>query len=86
MDIYEYHKQFLEENPKHNIAEQISLMVLKARTEANLTQVELAKKMKTKQASIARAESKNPKFTPSLNYLRRVALAVGKELKLPEIL
>ncbi len=59
----------------------VSLLVTEARLFAGLTQGELAKKMKTKQPSIARVES--GRVLPSLDFLHRLAKAVGTELVLP---
>ena len=86
MDIKEYFAQWKKENPKWGIADYAAALVKKTRLDAGLTQYELAKKMHTKQESIARAEKVSPKHTASLIFLERVAKACGKELKLPEII
>ena len=86
MNLDDFHKKFLEENPEWGIAEQISSMLRKCRTEAGFTQHELAKKMHTKQSGIARAEKRSPKFVPTLEFMDRFARACGKKLKLPEII
>ncbi len=52
--------------------------VIRARAEANLTQVELAKKMDTTQAQIARIEGGK---MPSIRTLERLAAATGTQLK-----
>ena len=57
--------------------------VLKARRAANLTQAQIAERMGTKQASIARLES-GLVFgnLPSMSMLKRYAHAVGKKLQI----
>ncbi len=59
----------------------VSMLVTEARLYAGLTQMQLAKIMKTKQPSIARVES--GKVLPSLDFLHKLAKAVGMELILP---
>ena len=54
--------------------------LIKARKHANLTQEQLAERMKTSQASVARLEG--TKGNPSLNTLRRYAEATGTRLKI----
>ena len=49
--------------------------LLKARTQAGLTQAEVAERMGTTQSTVARLEG--GKSTPSLNSVRRYAKAVG---------
>lgn len=58
----------------------VASMLIAARTRANLTQAELAKKMGTSQSTIARLESGAAK--PSLSTLRRLAQATGMRLKI----
>lgn len=53
--------------------------LLKARTNAHLTQEELAKKMETSQAAIARLET--GKRMPSTRTLQKFAKATGTKLK-----
>lgn len=74
----EFRKEYYGNNPKLDIA----LMIERARVIAGLTQKELAKKMKTKQAAISRAESGN--YLPSLSFLERMAKALGTELIAPK--
>ena len=52
--------------------------VIRARSEANLTQIELAEKMDTSQAQIARIEGGK---MPSIRTLERLAAATGTQLK-----
>ena len=54
--------------------------LIEARRHADLTQEQLAERMKTSQASIARLEG--VKGNPSLNTLRRYAEATGTRLKI----
>ena len=53
--------------------------IIMARKEKNLTQKELAKLIGTKQSNISRLESGN--YNPTIEFLNKVAVAVGKELK-----
>ena len=50
-----------------------------ARKERNLTQKDLAKLIGTKQSNISRFESGN--YNPTLDFLNKIANAVGKELE-----
>jgi predicted transcriptional regulator len=58
--------------------------VLKARSEAGLTQDEVAKRMKTKAPAIARLEKSliSGKHSPSLSTLRKYAKALGKRVEI----
>ncbi len=58
----------------------VSRALIKARSEANLTQTELAVRMSTSQAAIARLEA--GKGNPSLATLKRYAKATGSHLKI----
>jgi DNA-binding XRE family transcriptional regulator len=53
--------------------------IIMARREKNLTQRDLADLIGTKQSNISRLESGN--YNPSLDFLSKIALAVGKELE-----
>lgn len=57
---------------------QVADQVVKARTELKLTQKELAERMGDKQSNISRLESGT--YNPSLEYLNKVAEALGKKL------
>jgi len=61
---------------------ELGWLIEKARLHAGFTQAKLAKKMKTKQSSIARAEKGVQE--PSISFLQKVAKAVGTELILPK--
>lgn len=60
----------------------ISNLVTEARLYAGLTQAQLAKKLRTKQPSIARIESGND--LPSLSFLLKIAKAVGSYMIAPK--
>ena len=64
------------------LAEEFTLAaaMIKARTHAGLTQEQLAKRMKTTQAVIARLESGRAK--PSTRTLERFAVATGQRLRI----
>ena len=55
--------------------------ILKARTEAGLTQAELATRIGTTQSAVARLESSMGKHSPSIGTLRRYASALGYRLQ-----
>lgn len=57
---------------------QVADQVVKARAELKLTQKELAERMGDKQSNISRLESGT--YNPSLEYLNKVAEALGKKL------
>ena len=76
-----------EKNPKFRAAygeleEEFVLVaaILKARATAGLTQAQLAKRMKTSQAVVARLES--GRTLPSTRTLKRFAKATGHRLKI----
>ena len=52
--------------------------IIKLRIEQGLSQKELADRIKTKQSAISRLES--GEYNPSLEFLSKVANALGKEL------
>ena len=54
--------------------------LISARADANITQGEIARRMRTSQPAVARLESGHG--NPSLNTLRRYAAATGKRLRL----
>jgi predicted transcriptional regulator len=53
--------------------------LLKARTRANLTQAQVARRMGTSQSAVARLESGH---APSLTSLRKYARAVGRKVEI----
>lgn len=54
--------------------------VIEARIKRKMTQAQLAKKVGTKQSAIARLESGN--VNPSLNFMERIAVALGLKLNI----
>lgn len=54
--------------------------VVEARIKRKMTQAQLAKKVGTKQSAIARLESGN--VNPSLNFMERIAVALGLKLNI----
>ena len=60
---------------------EVGWLVTEARLHTNLTQAQLARKMGTKQPSIARVE--NGKVIPSIEFLVKLAKAIGTRLILP---
>src|ERR1039457_6635896 len=84
--VDDLHKNWMED-PKYRreyeaLAEEFSLVtaLLEARTRAGLTQEQVAKRMKTSQAVIARSEGGGSK--PSTRTLERYAEATGSRLKI----
>ena len=59
-------------------------VLLKARKQANMTQEEVAKRMKTTKSAVSRLESSlvNEQHSPSLSTLRRYAAALGYKLEI----
>lgn len=70
----EFYKEYKALEPEYEIIKQI----LKARSELNLTQKELAERIGIKQSNISRLESGN--YNPSLDFLKKIAQGLGKEL------
>ena len=60
--------------PEYEIIKQI----IQTRIEQNLTQKQLAERIGIKQSNISRLESGN--YNPSLEFLKKIALGLGKEL------
>jgi transcriptional regulator with XRE-family HTH domain len=58
----------------------ISSMIIKLRSEAKLSQAELAEKIGTTQSAIARMES--GKILPKLDSLSKIAKACGKKIEI----
>lgn len=61
-------------NPKSEIIHGI----IRERKIQGITQIELARRLGTRQSNISRLESQN--YNPSLEFLNRVAAGLGKEL------
>ena len=60
--------------PEYELIRQL----IRARSESNMTQKELAEKIGTKQSCISRLESGN--YNPSFKFLQKVARALNKKL------
>ena len=58
----------------------ITREIIRLRTERGLTQKQLAELVGTKQSAISRLE--NGSYNPSLEFLSKVAHALGKEVKI----
>lgn len=58
----------------------ITREIIRLRTEKGLTQKQLAELVGTKQSAISRLE--NGSYNPSLEFLSKVAHALGKEVKI----
>ncbi|MCE3237549.1 MAG: DNA-binding protein [Gammaproteobacteria bacterium] len=63
---------------------ELSLMLRKARKKSNLSQQDIAERMKTSRTSISRLESSDfgPRNSPSINTLLRYAHALGYTVKI----
>jgi len=70
--------EFKEEYEKLKPRYEIISEIIKARTEQNITQEELAQRTGTKKSNISRLESGN--YNPSLDFLFKVAKGLGKEI------
>ena len=69
----EFRKEYDKLAPRYDVINQI----IEARKEQNMTQEELAKRMKTQKSNISRLESGN--YNPSLDFLIRVCSYVYSE-------
>lgn len=58
---------------------QMSRQLIQKRLDKNISQRDLAKKVKTSQAAISRIESMNA--NPSINFLKRIAKALDSKLE-----
>ncbi|MCK8825317.1 helix-turn-helix transcriptional regulator [Fuchsiella alkaliacetigena] len=63
-----------------NTLYEIKKQIIKLRLEQGLSQKELAEKVGTKQSAISRLE--NDDYNPSVEFLSKVAHALGKKLKI----
>jgi len=89
MSVKNFKKELLEDTEFKKVYEdtddlafEISEMILDLRLDLGLTQKQLAKKMGTRQSSIARAE--RGKHLPSLAFLKKIAIATDTELITPK--
>ena len=74
MEDSELYKEYKSLEPEYEIIKQ----VIKARSEQQITQKELADKIGIKQSNISRFESGN--YNPSLDFLKKIADGLGKEI------
>lgn len=87
MKFQEFKKSILQERIRsgrerpEDLAFEIGLNVFETRIKRGMTQKELARKVGTKQPSIARLE--NGSSPPSLLFLEKVAKALGGKLRAP---
>jgi len=67
-------KEYERLRPRYELISRL----IEVRLESKLTQTEMAKRVGTKQSAISRFESGN--YSPTIDFLEKVASAVGKEL------
>ncbi|MCL2293565.1 MAG: helix-turn-helix domain-containing protein [Spirochaetes bacterium] len=72
-------KEVREELKKNETEYKIIEEIIMARKEKNLTQKDLAELIGTKQSNISRFEKGN--YNPTIDFLNKVARAVGKQLE-----
>lgn len=72
--------ELVEELEKNELEYQLISEFIQARIDKKMTQTDLAKLTGTKQSNISRFESGN--YNPSLEFLEKVAAALGKKLKI----
>ena len=72
--------ELVEELEKNELEYQLISEFIQARIDKKMTQTDLAKLTGTKQSNISRFESAN--YNPSLEFLEKVAAALGKKLKI----
>jgi ribosome-binding protein aMBF1 (putative translation factor) len=84
---HDLHEEWMKNDPEYvkeydALEEEFALVgaLIKARANANLTQQELAERMGTTQATIARLES--GRQMPSTRTLKRIADATGTKLRI----
>src|SRR3990167_918705 len=70
---------FKEAQKTTKLEYEIARVLIKARLEKGLTQVEIAKRMNTKQSVISRVE--NARTMPSLAFLKRLAQVLNASLE-----
>lgn len=82
---WDTHKKILLRDPafrkalkESELEYQVARAIIRVRIEQNLTQSQLARKLKTRQSVISRVE--NAKTVPSLSFLKRLAKALNVSL------
>ena len=71
---------FKEEWDSHEMEYQLMMMVLKARKDQNMTQMELAERTGLRQSNISRIEK--GQALPSIATLSKIAHGLGKQLQI----
>ena len=74
-----YNPRVQKEYDKNKLSFEVAQMVIETRIAKKMSQKELAKRIGTKQPSIARIENGNS--LPSLRLLKKIASALGTELR-----
>ena len=72
--------QVVAELEKNEFEYKVIHEIIRARIEKNITQNQLAEMIGTKQSNISRLES--GEYNPSLEFLNKVAQALGKSLEI----
>ncbi len=72
----EFKAEYEKLRPRYEAIQQI----ISARTEQNITQAELARRMGTQKSNISRLESGS--YNPSLDFLIKVAHCLGKDIQI----
>ena len=72
--------ELVKELEKNELEYQLISEFIQARIDKKMTQTDLANLTGTKQSNISRFESGN--YNPSLEFLEKVATALGKKLKI----
>lgn len=65
-----------------DLSNRLACVIREKRKAAELTQAQLAQMTDTKQSAIARLESENSDSLPSVQMLKRIADALGADLKI----
>ncbi len=73
-------EEIKDEYEKMNVMYEIKKQIIRYRIENNLTQKVLADRIGTKQSAISRLE--NDDYNPSIEFLDKVAHALGKKLEI----
>lgn len=71
-------KEFKIKHENLKLRYEIISAIIKARTELNLTQEELALRTGTQKSNISRLESGN--YNPSVDFLNKIAKGLGKKI------
>ena len=72
--------EFKEEWERGQFEHQLKCALIEARIKRNLSKKDLAEKIGTNQSNISKFESGH--YSPSLDFLRKLANALGKEIKI----